>query len=195
MCPAAERPPAEVPGPFSPQASDLCVACGLCCDGSVYAQASLDPDEVDAAAAEGLEVFERGGEAYFKLGCPCLKGTACQIYERRPRRCRSFRCVLLHRLDIGEISLPAALATAAEARRLADSADAINDRRESRSSARVRWHGQLSSLAAPDARDPANPAWLLAMTAFNLFLDRHFRKPHQRLIVEGATAPQDGERD
>ena len=195
MSPTTERPSAKAPGPLSPQASDLCVACGLCCDGSVYDQASLDPDEVGAAAAEGLDVFERRGQSYFKLGCPCLKGTACQIYERRPRRCRSFRCVLLQRLDIGDIDLPAAQAIAGEARCLADSADAINDRRESRASARVRWQGQLSSLSAPGADDPANPAWLLAMTAFNLFLDRYFRKPHQRLTLDGPARPQAGERD
>ncbi len=181
---------------LSPQASDLCVACGLCCDGSIYARVSLEPEEIEPAAAEGLEVFARDDKPFFKLGCPRLDGTACQIYERRPLRCRSFRCVLLHRLDTGDIQIDEAVAVATEARRLADHADAIDDRLESRASARVRWYRHLPSFAASSPGERAEPAWLLAMTALNLFLDRHFRKPHQRLIVEGGTAaPEVAERD
>ncbi len=183
--------------PASPQSSDLCLSCGLCCDGAIFDQAGLEPGEL-GLAAEGLELVEQDGRTFFRLGCPCLNGTACQIYGRRPAICSAFRCPLLRRLDSGDIDLPGALATVGEARRLADRADRLNDRTENRSNARQRWREQFGAMiGSGGCESGSDPAWLLAMTALNRFLDRHFRKEHQREIREsdGTLQPGVGERD
>lgn len=184
---------------ISPQSSDLCLSCGLCCDGSIFGRARLRPEEYEVAGSEGLERIDQDGESFFRLGCPCLDKTACQIYGKRPETCRTFRCALLRRLDSGEIELAAAEAITAEARRLADRADSLNDRVESRSQARERWHRGLRALTGRDAggsEDRAEPRWLIAMTALNRFLDQHFRHAFQRQISDddGGPRPQAEER-
>ena len=171
-----------------PRSSDLCLDCGLCCDGSIFGKARLRPDELELSVAAGLERVDDDGQAFFRLGCSCLDRTACRIYEKRPETCRTFRCALLNRLDTGDVDFMTAKTMVAEARRLADRADELNDRVENRADARERWYHQFGALLAGEARGSADqradPAWLIAMTAFNRFLDRHFRHPAQRQIRE-----------
>jgi Fe-S-cluster containining protein len=97
--------------------SALCVACGLCCDGSLFRFLPLGPDPRSAYVALGLEVVEQSGQAAMPLPCPRLEGTACTVYAQRPGGCRRFRCHALHRVATGELSSAEALAAVVEARR------------------------------------------------------------------------------
>jgi len=89
----------------------LCLACGLCCDGSLFSWAKLRPAELDPAAALGMRVFrEPPQERGFAQPCPLWQGK-CSIHgsSHYPHVCRAYRCGVLKRLQAGEISLAQAL--------------------------------------------------------------------------------------
>ena len=91
-------------------ASRLCLACGLCCDGAVFSWAVLaDGDDRAALEAAGAEVRDTADGPALTIPCGALRGTCCSIYDRRPDVCRGFRCRLLRRLDAGRIDLSHAL--------------------------------------------------------------------------------------
>ncbi|HEX3770515.1 MAG TPA: YkgJ family cysteine cluster protein [Polyangiaceae bacterium] len=76
----------------------LCRSCGLCCDGSLFGRARLDPDEVEGARRRGLRVVASG--ASFEQPCAALVASppfACSIYADRPRACGRFTCKLYER--------------------------------------------------------------------------------------------------
>jgi uncharacterized protein len=74
----------------------LCRACGMCCDGSLFGRARLDPDEVASAKKNRLHVVANEGS--FSQECSALVDGGCAIYEERPRACRAFVCRLHERL-------------------------------------------------------------------------------------------------
>ena len=94
----------------------LCPACALCCNGVLFADVRLRPED-DAARLEeiGLALKRRNGKARFTQPCACLHGTACAIYADRPLRCRTFECRLLMHAQGGEVSEAAALRSIREA--------------------------------------------------------------------------------
>jgi len=69
----------------------LCLACGLCCDGSLFGRVPLAPDD----ARTHLRVIASG--ASFEQPCSALVGGACRVYTTRPRACRAFTCKLYER--------------------------------------------------------------------------------------------------
>ena len=89
----------------------LCLSCGICCSGVLFAYAPLKQDEIGLATKAGLEKYtfskDDEGEA-FKQPCACWEGK-CTIYPNRPDVCGSYRCQLLQRLDDGKVSLEQAL--------------------------------------------------------------------------------------
>jgi hypothetical protein len=89
--------------------STLCLACGHCCDGTLFRFVPLSPDEADDLFDRGLPVFQRRGQLVMPLGCSKLEGRCCSLYDARPQGCRRFVCVLGQRLEAGQISLPDAL--------------------------------------------------------------------------------------
>ena len=72
---------------------NLCLACGLCCNGTLIGFVQLESDEVPAVKAL-MEVEESSGEGVFLH--PCTRYCdGCTIYSQRPRQCASFKCSLL----------------------------------------------------------------------------------------------------
>jgi len=183
--PDAIDPLASAP-PASPAGSDLCRDCGLCCDGSLFYGVDLAGEEVEAAAANGLDPIVEDGAAQFRQPCPRFCGV-CGIYPDRPLRCRAYRCELLKRLERGQVEVESAYAIVAEAQRLAGAADAVALPGEGRGAARQRWERALRAMTGDRAESradtQADPRWLLAMTAFNYYLDRHFRKPRRHRVA------------
>ena len=119
---------------------DICLACGLCCDGTIFADLKLQPGDSTAPFAllesppsthEGqqptgssaaiAEAFSRPGRAT-KIRQPCIAfdGCRCRIYPQRPKHCREFECLLLHGLKAGRVEKPAALEIIRTARQRAD---------------------------------------------------------------------------
>lgn len=95
----------------------LCTRCGLCCDGSLFADVELvNPDEATALEVMGLEIEDSDGDAGGLLLQPCcaLKGKRCGIYPHRPDCCRTFECRLLQEANRGTIGVKQAQAKIAE---------------------------------------------------------------------------------
>lgn len=97
----------------------LCTDCGLCCDGTLFADVEL-LGQAEATRLEimGLEL-EDDGTAAGLLSQPCaaLQGTRCGIYAHRPTCCRVFECRLLQDAQRGAVPVERAARRIADARR------------------------------------------------------------------------------
>jgi Fe-S-cluster containining protein len=99
----------------------LCPNCGLCCNGVLFADVELQKgDDAGRLIDLGLPVKRKGAKRVFAQPCRCFDGKLCGIYENRPRRCRTFECGLLKRVQSGEMPAPAALKRIARARKLVE---------------------------------------------------------------------------
>lgn len=95
----------------------LCTRCGLCCDGSLFADVELaGHDETSALEVMGLEVEdgEVDGDGLLLQPCRALKGKQCRIYAHRPDCCRTFECRLLQEVKRGAVGMDQAQAKIAE---------------------------------------------------------------------------------
>ncbi len=98
--------------------SQLCPKCGLCCNGVLFADVELRKgDDARRLAELGLSLVKKGRQQAFAQPCACFDGKLCRIYSRRPKRCRTFECGLLKRVQAGELEADAALKTIARAKR------------------------------------------------------------------------------
>lgn len=84
----------------------LCLACGFCCDGTLFDRVPLVEAEV-ATLSRALHVTP--GEHHARQPCPALEGLACRLYADRPLTCRRFRCLLLEAHEADEVSLAGAV--------------------------------------------------------------------------------------
>ncbi len=101
--------------------SELCPACGFCCNGVVFADVELRRDD-DGVRLEtlGVKLFSKGGKRRFRQPCTCFDGKLCRIYADRPERCRTFECRLLKRVMNGDLTTATALKSIAVAVRAAN---------------------------------------------------------------------------
>lgn len=84
----------------------LCLACGLCCDGTLFPSTILrSADEADDARAVGLNVVPYRDRNIFLQPCPAYRDCVCTVYANRPRNCQEFSCELLKKLEGSDISL------------------------------------------------------------------------------------------
>lgn len=106
-----------MPKPGSPSTGtsndSLCLHCALCCNGVLFDDVKLRPDEnVEALMSMGIPIRNPSGRTpKFLQPCSCLHGTSCQVYAQRPAQCRAFECRLLQRVANGERSRAEAMAT------------------------------------------------------------------------------------
>lgn len=91
----------------------LCPNCGLCCDSTLFADVELRTgDQAGRLKQLGLTLEKKGqGKLAFAQPCACFDGKLCRIYEDRPKRCRTFECGLLKRVQAGELEADSALET------------------------------------------------------------------------------------
>ena len=88
--------------------SDLCRACGFCCDGTLFGGLRLTEDEARAPARVLLPLFQAADGPTLLMPCPAHVGT-CTIYAERPSTCRTYHCQLIDRLEQGDIDFESAL--------------------------------------------------------------------------------------
>jgi Fe-S-cluster containining protein len=94
----------------------LCTRCGLCCDGSFFADVEL-AGSTEAAGLEvmGLEIEEDDADgALLVQPCAALRGKRCGIYAHRPECCLTFECRLLQDARRGAVSVEQAAVQIAE---------------------------------------------------------------------------------
>jgi uncharacterized protein len=88
-----------------PAEDGLCLACGLCCNGAIFANLQLQPgDDVGRLRLLGLPVMPARGlrqPPHLSQPCAALEGSRCRIYAERPTYCRQFECVLLKSVQAG----------------------------------------------------------------------------------------------
>jgi hypothetical protein len=96
----------------------LCTRCGLCCDGSLFADVEL-AGRVEATRLEvlGLEIDDDAEETLLLQPCLALQGTRCGIYALRPECCRTFECRLLQEVRRGTVGVERASLRIARTRR------------------------------------------------------------------------------
>lgn len=109
------------PSKMKPNLTDtLCTHCGLCCDGSLFADVDLaNDDEASALEVMGLEIEDPDEDHRGLLLQPCraLAGKRCGIYPHRPDCCRTFECLLLQQVRRGVVGVERAKGNISEALR------------------------------------------------------------------------------
>jgi uncharacterized protein len=107
---------------FSNNVEKLCPNCGLCCNGILFADVELRAgDDARRLKKLGLTLEKKGqGKLAFAQPCACFDGKLCTIYADRPRRCWTFECGLLKRVQAGELDAAAALKIIAKTKRQAE---------------------------------------------------------------------------
>jgi Fe-S-cluster containining protein len=97
----------------SSDSNSLCLQCGLCCNGVIFADVQLQADD-DAARLKSLGLrFASSQKSNIKIQkflqpCNAFDGCRCGIYSDRPRYCRDFECLLLKQVTQGRVSRSAA---------------------------------------------------------------------------------------
>jgi hypothetical protein len=165
----------------------LCLACGLCCDGTLFDGVQLEPgDDAQKLKALGLPVVVyRAKQPITRFAQPCAALCAdrtCQLYKNRPRQCRTFECKVFKELRAGETELPAALRLVTKTRRLADKARRLlrklGDTDEHRSLGE-RFHRMDDRLRA----DASDPAALALFADLSLVIHRLKLLAHERFYT------------
>jgi uncharacterized protein len=130
--------------------SQLCPNCGLCCNGVLFGDAELqNSDDAKRLAELGLLIEKKGrSKLAFAQPCACFDGKFCKIYNDRPKRCRTFECGVLKRVQAGELDVNAALNTIGNAKIQTE---------------KVR--GLLRQLGQNDERLPLTKRYVQAMSA------------------------------
>jgi len=102
------------------EATALCKACGLCCNGHLFSWVRLKAVELTPLEKLGLNVIrsdprQRG----FTQPCPMWSGV-CTIYDSHnyPKGCDSYKCKLLRELLDESVALPKALRTVQRAMKM-----------------------------------------------------------------------------
>ncbi len=87
--------------------SNICLACGLCCDGTLIGYVQLDKEELPAL--KKVMTIETAGDNGFILHpCPSFCNS-CTIYENRPKQCAKFKCELLKSVDENKLAFDTAV--------------------------------------------------------------------------------------
>jgi hypothetical protein len=158
--------------------SELCVGCGMCCDGTLYGRARTVVDEHHRIVKAGMEIVSDGEKTYFRLPCAFESCGQCTIYETRFEVCRSFTCALLRRLEQGEISQEQAkgiVARAIDLRAAVTTADPQARVFRDRQSLRAELAEGIGTSGPEQRADKARR--LLDIIALDTYLDRWFRNP------------------
>jgi uncharacterized protein len=84
----------------SKEVSDICVKCGMCCDGTLFNRGKI-VDDLDKENIKklGIEIIAIKDEEAFKQPCNKFIG-CCSIYDKiRPKVCNSFYCEPLKKYE------------------------------------------------------------------------------------------------
>ena len=95
--------------------SSLCLECGLCCNGVIFADGQLQSSD-DARHLRTLGLKFASNRKFIQP-CACFDGRNCNIYSDRPKYCRKFECLLLKSVKAGDTDKAAALRIIRDARR------------------------------------------------------------------------------
>src|SRR5436189_3011298 len=97
----------------------LCTKCGLCCDGTLFADVELvGQAEIARLEIMGMDIEGEGrNKGLLSQPCAALRGTRCGIYAHRPKCCQVFECHLLQNAQRGTVTVERAMEQIADARK------------------------------------------------------------------------------
>ena len=105
-------------------AQELCLDCGLCCNGALFADVVLQPGDASGPlrALANPRRAARSAPRPLRLPQPCAAwdGCRCRFYRERPQYCRDFACALFKSVQAGTTGTAAALRVIRDARRQVD---------------------------------------------------------------------------
>jgi hypothetical protein len=86
--------------------SDLCLQCGMCCDGTLFLHAPITPGEQRLVRMRRLAPDSDKVLDTFDLPCPAFLDGCCSLYRvERPHVCGAYRCRPLMEYEDGDTSL------------------------------------------------------------------------------------------
>jgi Fe-S-cluster containining protein len=137
----------------------LCPNCGLCCDSTLFADVELRAgDDARRLKKLGLTLEKKGqGKLAFAQPCACFDGKLCGIYKDRPKRCRTFECGLLKRVETNELTVNAALKKISAAKIQAEKVRGLLHSLGQRDEKMAFTHRYAAAMSAPiNLSDEAN---------------------------------------
>lgn len=118
---ALPLPPGSVAPGHDEESSALCLACGMCCDGTLHRSGRLvDEDDADRAHALGLAIVQTDGHRGFAMPCARFDRCCTAYGVARPRVCAQYFCEPLLAFRRGDLPLEEARARVEEALELRD---------------------------------------------------------------------------
>jgi uncharacterized protein len=90
------------------EVSNLCVSCGLCCNGTLFSRVKISLEESIRLKGLGIDVLEKKHAMFMSIPCGKLKGSCCTVYENRPNGCQVFFCSLADKLKRKEVTFESA---------------------------------------------------------------------------------------
>lgn len=159
-------------------ATALCLACGICCEGVLHNHAHAVPEELERIEHLGISLFEKRDYPAFALPCPCHLDRRCTVYDQRPRACGAYKCSLLQEAQRGARPF-------GEAHRIVDQVREVMGRiygviggRDARlriwDQARTFLSERRAEAASEDAFRKRYAALLLDINVLALLCGRHF---------------------
>ncbi len=164
---------------------NLCLECGLCCNGVIFADVELQPLEVRSLKSKFQSLKPSPPSPSIekaKLPQPCaaFDGCRCRIYSDRPTYCRQFECLLLKNVQAGRVERAAALRIIRTARQRADKVRGLlrelGDTAEEKALSHrfQRAAKQFENAPLTDARAQTYADLTLAVHDLNLLLSEAF---------------------
>ena len=89
--------------------SNICLSCGLCCDGTLVGFVELDREEIPALK-KVMDIKDENGHGFFLQPCSSFCD-GCTVYSERPRHCASFKCELLKSVEQKNLEFDLAVET------------------------------------------------------------------------------------
>jgi len=166
----------------------LCLTCGICCDGTLFSQVLLRPDDdITVLETVGVTIVSDSDLNILKLPCAAHKG-ACVVYQDRPQRCREYKCELLKRFERSDILYADALRIITKAISLRNEFKALTfaalvNTPKNEAALRIhRWPADLDSIVETKH---SYPHVFLKFLTLQLYLDRFFRKrPAVKAVIK-----------
>jgi Fe-S-cluster containining protein len=161
----------------------LCPQCGLCCNGVLFADVELQPrDNAGRLIDLGMALKKKGMKRAFAQPCHCFDGKLCRIYADRPKRCATFECGLLKRVQTGAMPAPAALKRIADAKKLVEKVRRLlrslgdKDEQQALTKRYSRMMARPIDLSAGEENGEARGELMLAVNDLMRVLQRDFLK-------------------
>ena len=104
-----------------PGQPNVCIGCGLCCDGTVVTHLAVaDASDLgQPLQAMGVEVDGRADPPVFSLPCPAFADGRCSVFHlQRPSACATFECAVSNGVADGSLTVSVAQSLIQRAREL-----------------------------------------------------------------------------